>query len=123
MKNLTLQEKIIIFKTIVIPKIFLQSFITAVPKHIVNEFEKIQKAFFGENSIPKIKPETLCNGYKAEGLKNVDIPYKNIVLQCSWIRRLYDNCFHEWKLVLLHLIEKSFGTSVKFHSNLLFTSN
>ena len=64
-----------------------------------------------------------CNDYKAVGLKNVDIPSKIIALQCSWIRRLYDNSFHEWKLIPLYLIEKSFGTSFKFHSNLLFKSN
>ena len=60
---------------------------------------------------------------KAGGLKNVDILRKIIALQCSWIRRLYDDSFHEWKLIPLNLIEKSFGTSLKFHSNLLFKSN
>ena len=25
-----------------------------------------------------------------------------IFLQCSWIRRLYDNSFHEWKLIPLY---------------------
>ena len=48
---------------------------------------------------------------------------KIIALQCYWIRRLYDNSFYEWKWIPLHLIEKSFGTSLKFHSNLLFKSN
>ena len=60
---------------------------------------------------------------KTRGLKNVDIPRKIIALQCSWIRRLYDDSFHEWKLIPLYLIEKSFGTSFKFHSDLLFKSN
>ena len=95
MRNLTLEEKIAIFKTIVISKIVFQSFIATVPKHIINELEKIQKAFLWKNSTPKIKHETLCNDYKAGGLKNVDIPNKIIALQCSWIRRLYDNSFHE----------------------------
>ena len=72
---------------------------------------------------PKINHETLCNDYKAGGLKNVDIPNKIIALQCSWIRRLYNNSFHEWKLIPLYLIEKSFVRSFKFHSNLLFKSN
>ena len=36
---------------------------------------------------------------------------------------LLDNSFHKWKLIPLYLIEKSFGTSFKFHSNLLFKSN
>ena len=85
--------------------------------------KKYKKLFFRNNSSPKIKHETLCNDYKAGGLKNVDIPSKIIALQCSWIRRLYDNSFHEWKLIPLYLIEKSFGASFKFHSNILFKSN
>ena len=85
--------------------------------------EKYKKLFFLNNSSPKTKHETLCNDYKAGVLKNVVIPSKIIALQCSWIRRLYDNSFHEWKLIPLHLIEKSFGTSFKFYSNLLFKSN
>ena len=123
MRRLTLEGKIVIFKTIAISKIVSQTFITTVPKHIVSELKKIQKAFFWNNSSPKIKHETLCNDYKAGGLKNVDIPSKIIALQCYWIRRLYDNSFYEWKLIPLYLIEKSFGIAFKFHSNLLFKSN
>ena len=89
----------------------------------MNLKKKKTKGFFWNNSSPKIKHETLCNNYEAGGLKNVDVPNKIIALQCYWIRRLYDNYFHEWKLILLYLIEKSFGTLFKFHSNLLFKSN
>ena len=106
-----------------ISKIVFQAFITPVAKHIANELKKIQKAFFLNNSSPKIKHETLCSDYKAGGLKNVDILSKIIAFQCSWIRRLDDNSFHEWKLIPLYLIEKSFGAAFKFHSNLLFKSN
>ena len=109
-RNLTLEGKIVIFKTIVILKNVFQSFITTVPKHI-NELEKIQKAFLWKNSTPKRKHETLRHDYKAGGLKNVDSPNKIIALHCSWIRMLYDNSFHEWKLIPLYLIEKSFGRS------------
>ena len=75
------------------------------------------------NFTPKIKHETLCNDYEGGGLKNVDIQNKIIALQCSWIRRRYDNSFHAWKLIPLYLIEKSFRRSFKFYSNLLFKSN
>ena len=122
-RKLTLEEKIVVFKTIAISKIVFQALITTAPKHIANELKEIQKTFFWNNSYPEIKHETLCNEYKAGGLKNVDIPSKIIALQCSWIRRLYDNSFHEWKLIRLYLIEKSFDTSIKFHSNLHFKSN
>ena len=104
MRNLTLEGKIFILKTIAIPKIIFQSFITTVSKHIINELGKIQKAFLWKNSTPKIKYQTLCNDYKAGGLKNINIPNKIISLEYSWIRRLYANYFHEWKLIPLYLI-------------------
>ena len=78
--------------------------------------KKYKKLFFGIIS-PKIKHETLCNNHKAGGLKIVDIPSKIIALQCSWIRRLNDNSFYEWKLIPLYLIEKSFGILFKFYCN------
>ena len=80
MRNLTLKGKIIIFKTLAISKIVFQSLITPVPRHIVNELEKLQKAFLWKNSPPKIKHETLCNDYKGGGLKNIDILNKIICL-------------------------------------------
>ena len=67
-RKLKLEGKNVIFKTIAISKIVLQAFITAVPKHIVNELKKIQKAFLRNSSFPKIKHETLCNGCKVGGL-------------------------------------------------------
>ena len=69
MKNLTLEGKTVIFKTIAISKIIFQSFIKTVSKHIINELEKIQKASLWKNSTPKIKHETLYNDYRAGGLK------------------------------------------------------
>ena len=48
MRRLTLEGKIVIFKTIAISKIVFQTFITTVPKHNFNELKKIQNAFFLE---------------------------------------------------------------------------
>ena len=45
---------------------------------------------------------------------------KIISLQCTWVRRLYDDPFHEWKVIPLKLIQKSLGSHFKFRSNLLF---
>ena len=65
-KKLTLEGKIVIFKTIAISqkysKILFKSFITTVLKHIINQLQKIQKAFLRKNSTPKMK---LSNDYKA----------------------------------------------------------
>ena len=85
--------------------------------------KKNTKSLLWKNSTPKIKHETLCNDYKAGELKIVNILKKIIVLQWSWIRRLYDNLFHQWKFVSLCLIKKLFAPSFKFYSNLLLKSN
>ena len=46
-RRLTLEGKVVIFRTIAISKIVFQVFITTVPKHIVNELKKYKKLFFG----------------------------------------------------------------------------
>ena len=83
MRKFTLEGKIFIFKTIAILKGVYKAFITTVLKYIVNELKEIQKTFFWNESSHKMKCETLCNGYKAGGLKNVDIPNKIVALECS----------------------------------------
>ena len=55
MRNLTLEAKIVIFKTIAISKIVFQSFITTVSEYVANELEKIQKAFLWNSSTPNIR--------------------------------------------------------------------
>ena len=52
------------------------------------------------------------------GLKDVDVFTKVISLQCSWIRGLYDENFHEWKIIPSYLIKTNFSKNFKFHSYL-----
>ena len=115
MRRLTLEGKIMVFKTLAISKIVFLSLISKVSTEIISQLEKILWPYK-----PKIKNETLCSDFKHGGLKNVNIQKKIISLQCSWVRRLYDDSFHEWKVIPLKLIKKSFRSHFKFHSNLLF---
>ena len=46
-RKLTLEGKIVIFRTIVISNIVFKAFITTVLKHIVNELKKYKRLFFG----------------------------------------------------------------------------
>ena len=109
-----------IFKTLAISKIVYLALITNVPKVIVEELQKIQKKFLWQNSRPKIKHKTLSNTFETGGLKNVDINLKVISLQCSWIKKVYDEGFHERKVITLHLNFITFGQNFKFHSNLSY---
>ena len=74
--------------------------------------------FIWKGKNPKIKNSTLCNDSEYGGLKNDDIFSKVVRLQCSWIKRLFDNNFHQWKLIPLYLIRKYLGKIFKFHSSL-----
>ena len=60
----------------------------------------------------------MCNDCKIGGLKNVDIDLKIVSLKSSWIRRLYNECNHDWKIIPLNYIYNSLGRNFKFHSNL-----
>ena len=97
-RNLTMEGKITISKTLAISKIVNLSLVSNVPTEIINKLNKIQKEFICNGNNPKIKHSILHNKYENGGLKNVDILYKVISLQCSWIKRLFDNSSHPWKI-------------------------
>ena len=66
-----------------------------VPNHITDELIKIQTNFFWKNTPAKIKHQTLILDHKRGGLKCVDATFKMKSLQCSWLKRLSDDFFHE----------------------------
>ena len=119
-RNITLEGKILIFKTLALSKIAYLTLITSFSKQLIEEIQRTQKAFIWNNWTPKIKHETLCNSFEEGSPKNVDINSKFGSLQYSSVKRLYDDKFHEWKLIPLHLIKSTFGINFKFHSNLDF---
>ena len=61
---------------------------------------------------------TLCNGYEKGGIKNVDLRNKITSIQCSWVKRLFEDDFHDWKVIPLFLIGKYLGKNFKFHNNI-----
>ena len=44
-------------------------------------------------------------------------------LQGSWVKRLYDDRFYAWKVILLFLIKNHLGKNFVFHSNLSVKQN
>ena len=117
---LTLEGRILIFKTLGISEIVYLSLIATVPNSILNEIQRIQKAFLSYSTKPKINHKTLCNTFEEGGLKNVDIKAKIISLQCSWVKKLFDCNHRDWKIIPLFLINKYFGKSFHFHRNFCF---
>ena len=46
---------------------------------------------------------------------------KLISLQCSWIKKLYDESFQEWKIIPLTFIKNTYRECFTFHCNLEFS--
>ena len=116
MRDLSLEGKVTIFKSLAISKIVHLVLVTNIPLSTIELLIRIQKEFLWGKQKPKIKHETLRNNYENGGIKNVDIFFKIVSLQCSWIGRLFDSNFHQWKVIPLKLIEKYLGKNFKFHS-------
>ena len=51
------------------------------------------------SSKPKINKKTLCNTFEERGLKNVNIKAKIISMQCSLVKKLFDDNHHDWKII------------------------
>ena len=52
------------------------------------------------------------------------IIYPHFSLQCSWLKRLYDNSSHPWKIIIpFYLIDTYLEKNLKFHSNLSIPAN
>ena len=59
-----------------------------------------------------------CNRWST----NTDTNMKIASLQCSWIKRLYDDSFHEWKLIPIHLINTTVTLAFKFYPSQFYPS-
>ena len=73
MRNLSIEDKIVVFKTLALSKLVNLTLLTVTPNHITDEVAKIQKPFLWHDSSPKIKHKTLRMEIKAGALKHVDM--------------------------------------------------
>ena len=74
---LSLEGRIIIFKTLAISKIVYLAFLTVIPNSLIQELQKNRKMFIWHSSGPKISHKTLCNNFENSGVKHVEVILKN----------------------------------------------
>ena len=82
MRNITLEWKTIIFKTLALSKTVYMTLITSFSEQLTEEMQRIQKVFIWSNLTSKIKNETLSNSSEGSGLKNLYVNLKLESLQC-----------------------------------------
>ena len=117
-RNLSLNGKITVFKSLALSRITHLALVKTIPPSIIDQLNNTQKNFSWNQLNPKIKKSTINNDYQNGGLKNVNIAAKISSLESSWIRKLFDENFHDWKIIPLNIIHKSLGKKFVFHSNL-----
>ena len=116
-RNLSLEVKITVFKSLALSKITYLALVKTIPPSIIDQLNKTQNNFIWNGLNPKIKNSAINNKYENGGLKNVNIASKISSLQSSCIEKLFDENFHDWKIIPLHIIHKSLGKKFVFHSN------
>ena len=80
-------------------KITYLALVKIIPFSIIHQLNKAQKSFICNGLNLKIKNSTINENYKNCALKNANIAAKISGLQSSWIKRLFDENFHEWKVL------------------------
>ena len=118
MRNLSTASKSTVFKTLAIKKIVQLASVNAIPNSIILELDKIKKHFIWKNGNSKIKLDTICKDHENDGLKTVDITFKIMSLQYSWITRLYDSTTYDWKPMLLLIITQNLRKNFLSNFNL-----
>ena len=67
--NLTLEQRIVVFKGLSISKIVFQALIATIPNHIFKALETTQTPFLWNIINPKLKHKTIITNFKEWGLK------------------------------------------------------
>ena len=117
-RNLSLEGKITVFKSLALSKVTHLALEKIISPSIIDQLNKAKSNFIWNRLNHKIKNST-NNNCENGGLKSVDIAAKISSLQSSWIKRLFDENFHHWEILALHIIHNnSLGKKFIFHSNL-----
>ena len=67
MRNLSIEGRIVVFKTLAIYKLVFLALLTVIPNHITEEVATIQKSFIWHDSSSKIKYKTLRMEFQTGG--------------------------------------------------------
>ena len=100
MRNLNIEENVLIFKSVAILYLFL---ITSVSQAIINQLSTIEKTRT-ERKKPKIKTFNTFKQLRRQW-PDVIIFTKVVSLKYSWIKRSFDEDLHAWKKLPAYVTE------------------
>ena len=76
MRQLTLEGRITVFKSLTVSKVIHLLPVTKLHNNTIDLLHKIQKNFIWQGKEGKLKHSTLWNGYEKGGMKSVDLRNK-----------------------------------------------
>ena len=86
-RHLTIQGKIVVIKTLAIPKLVYTASLLPIPNGFVKHVNKILYKFIWSKN-EKIKRNVLINSYDKGGLKMIDFETHTLALKAAWIPRI-----------------------------------
>ena len=107
-RRLTLQGKIIIIKTLAIPKIVYTASFLPIPQNFIKNANRVLYNFLWKTT-EKIKRTILINDYEKGGLKMIDLETHTMALKAAWIPRIFQNSHNVWSYLGKTYIEKATG--------------
>ena len=108
--KLTFLCKIIVIKTLILPKLIYSASILPLPEKLIKDVNKILYSFIWGKT-EKIKRRVLINEYEKGGLKMIDIQCHLMVLK-AWLLRINKNKEEVWTLLPQAYIKRVTGSLV-----------
>ena len=95
-RYLTLQGKILIIKSIVLPKIIFSASLLSTPDGVIKDINKIlYKFIWGKTE--RLQRDVLINEYEEGGLCMIDVESHFKALKATWIERIHKETNDIWK--------------------------
>ena len=79
---------------------------------------KYRKISFRKAKRQKLNIVLFFNEFENGCLKNVDLRNEITSIKCSWVKRLFEDYFHDCKVIPLFLTSKHLGKNFNFHNNI-----
>jgi hypothetical protein len=105
-RNLTIIGKILIIKSLILPKFTFIATSCTVPGRYTKDIESCCFKFIWKGKSDKIKRSVLINTYEKGGLNMVGIDSYFKSLKTSWVSRLTNNNLANWKVIPMRYFNK-----------------
>ena len=100
-RNLSILGKALIIKALITPIFYFIVSSCVIPEKYKKEIKSKCFKFICNGKPDRVKRNTLIGDFEKCGLKMIDIDIYFISLKASWVSRLADSKFSNWKLIPL----------------------